>query len=304
MSRRLLVDRRALAALTFPHLAARYPHHARLLLWLRACWLIRREQLHALGWPDPSTRQNRNQGLRRLTVAELVEPIDEQGRVYKLGRRGASVLQAYGLIAPYRTTPRSRAQPGLLIASEFAVALGLALMQHRHVLSMSWSEMPFAGAVVRPDASGMLRYSVRPGPECRRLDLLRPEPSWPPAAGEYTLRLFLEVDRATQFAEKIEERVRSWAAAFQTPAYAELPANTVQLVLWVTAGTWQRVHTIRQIWSEYTGQVAAFTTCYQLRGERDDGPMAPLQAVWSDRDGSGLYGSDLFALALNATVAS
>ncbi|NCC33845.1 MAG: hypothetical protein EOM24_17785, partial [Chloroflexia bacterium] len=146
MNRRLLFDRRALAALTFPQLANRYPHHARLLLWLRACWLLRREQLHALGWPDPSTRQNRNQGLRRLTTAQLIEPIDEQARVFKLGRRGAAVLQTYGFVSPYRATPRPRAQPGLLIAGEFAVALGCALMQHRHIVAMSWSEAPFAGA--------------------------------------------------------------------------------------------------------------------------------------------------------------
>ena len=293
-------DRRALAALSFTQLTTRYPHHARMLLWLRACWLIRREQLQTLGWPQPTTPQNRNQGLRRLTAARLIEAVDDEAQVFKLGRHGATILQHYGLATPYRTNPKSSSRPGLMLAGEFAVALGLELMQHRNILALSWSEQPFAGTIVRPDASAALRSGIRPDTAPSPwVDILKPEASWPLTPHERTIRLFLEVDRVSQFSEKIADRMQSWASATHHLSAASLPPQTVQLVLWITTGTWRRVATLRRLWNDYTHQRALFTTCYQLRGEQEAGVMHPLQAFWSSSDGFRLAGEDLFAFALN-----
>ena len=294
---------RSLAALSFTQLLRRYPHHARMLLWLRSCWLIRREHLHALGWPHPSTRQNRNQGLRRLTAAGLIEPIDRDDQVFKLGRSGATILQNYGLATPYRMTPKPSARPGPLLAGEFAVALGLEVMQHPSILAMSWSEQPFAGSVVRPDASAALHYGIRPDATSDPwVDILKPGMSWPLAPHERTIQLFLEVDRVSQFSTKIEERMRSWAAATRYPSHTQLPSQTVQLVLWITTGTTRRVSTMRRLWNDSTRQRALFTTCDQLRREHEElGAMSPLQASWCTPGGQWITGKELFPFALNQT---
>jgi hypothetical protein len=100
------VDPRSLAAASFADLQRRCPHYARGMLWLRAFWLMKRPSLCAILWPNGTTRQNHNHGLRQLVLHDLIEPNDEQGRVYRLGQRGAALMQAHGIEARYRASRR------------------------------------------------------------------------------------------------------------------------------------------------------------------------------------------------------
>ncbi len=261
------VDPRSLAAASFADLHARCPHYARGMLWLRAFWLMKRTSLCAILWPNGTTRQNRNHGLRQLVLHDLIEPNDEQGRTYRLGQRGAVLMQAHGIEARYRPKPKTRVEPGLLLASEFAVALSYPLMANAHIRGLVWRETPFAGRIARPDASAEMLFSRQAlapvGPNLLASQLTRL-----PAEDEYSIRLFVEIDRTTEFGDRIEERVRAWAEAVRTPLYGRLPERVFSLHLWVTTGTWARARTIQQHWSAYIGQgaPALFTTVYQLRG--------------------------------------
>jgi hypothetical protein len=292
-------DPRSLAALSFRQIGDRYPHYARILIWLWSCWLIRRENLWMIGWPEGTTRQNRNHGLQQLLDHALIEAIDEQHKVFKLGRRGARLLQEAGIPAHYRATPKPRAQPGLLLAGEFAVALGRQLMQHRHIRAMTWLEQPFAGSTVRPDGTAELRYTLAPRADAScNYHILKTQHARGPAQDEYLIKLCIEIDRVTQFADKLEDRIKNWAAALHNRV--EVPEQTSLIVLWITNGTWRRARTIQQLWVRTTGQAALFTTVYQLRHESEDLPMDPLGEIWMDGTGAGVRGYSMFDIALAA----
>jgi hypothetical protein len=269
------------------------------MLWLNAFWLISRPSLCTILWPNGTTRQNRNHGLRQLVLHDLIEANDEQSRAYRLGRRGAVLMQTHGIEARYRRKPKPRVEPGLLLASEFAVTLSRPLMDNPHMRGLMWREAPFAGRIARPDASAELLCSMRAstplGP-----DLLASQLTRLPAEHECGIRLFVEIDRTTEFGDRIEERVRAWAEALRTPLYANLPDRTFSLHLWVTTGTWARARTIQQHWSYYIGAKAPalFTTVYQLRGEVEDQPLDPLGKTWMDLGGYGIRGQDMLTVAL------
>jgi hypothetical protein len=191
----------------------------------------------------------------------------------------------------------------LLLASEFAVALSYPLMHNSHIRGLVWRETPFAGRIARPDASAEMifsRHALEPvGP-----DLLASQLTRPPAEDEYGVRLFVEIDRTTEFGDRIEERVRAWTEALRTPLHANLPARTFSLHLWVTTGTWARARTIQQHWSSYIGPKAPalFTTVYQLRGEVEDQPFDPLGQIWMDLDGNAVRGQRMPSIAMGATA--
>lgn len=281
-------DPRSLGALSWNQLGTRYPHYVRILTWLWACWLIRRQDLITIGWPTGTTRQNYNHGLRQLLTHRFIESIDEQQQVFKLGRHGARLLQEAGIAARYRTTPKPRAQPGLILASEFASALGRQIVAHTQLQDMTWVEQPFAGTTVRPDAVADIRWSAT------RTDLndlqdrvLKTQYGRPLVSDEWRIRLCLEIDRVTQFSDTLQARMHNWAQALH---YTALPPRTSLVVLWVTNGTWQRARTIHQAWSELTAHEAFFTTVYQLRHECEWGQMDPLGEVWMDCVGRGFAG--------------
>jgi hypothetical protein len=292
-------DPRSLAALSFRQMSQRYPHYARILTWLSACRLIRRPDIVAIGWPEGTSRQNRNHGLRQLLDHGQIEAVDRQEQLFKLGRRGARLLQEAGIPAHYRATPRPSAQPGLILAGEFAVALGRQLMWHRHISAMAWREEPFAGSIVRPDGSAEVLYTFRP-----RLDggchhgLLTTQAAWVAMAHTCGITLCLEVDRVTQFASKIEDRVRNWGAALQRRDAGAPPEARPLLVLWLTAGTWRRAHTIQRLWTRQTQHPALFTTVHQLRHKTADAPLDPLGEIWIGCDGAAIRGQDMFTIAL------
>jgi hypothetical protein len=295
MLERKRCDPRALAALTYSQIAARYPRYIRALLWLRACRVIRREDFVRVVWPDLSGRQTHAHGLRQLLRAKLVEAIDEQQRVLKLGIRGARVLNDAWIRSSYRTSPRERVLPGLLLASEFATALGAQLMHMPSVRDLVWIEAPFAGSGVRPDGAATIWCTTMPHANERfNAELLKVQRAEPLGPDERVLEVYLEIDRASQFGDKLEERIRNWAVTLDSPAYAQ-PANRHMIaVLWLTAGTWRRARTIHAAWTAAIRQPALFSTVYQLRGKRETGLMDPLGEMWLDIRGRGMRGWNLF----------
>ena len=131
-------------------------------------------------------------------------------------------------------------------------------------------------------------------------DLLSSQMARLPAEHECGIRIFVEIDRTTEFGDHIEERVRAWAEALRTPLYANLPDRTFSLHLWVTTGTWARAHTIKQHWSYHIGAKAPalFTTVYQLRGSVEDQPLDPLGEIWMNLGGYAVRGQDMFTTVL------
>lgn len=133
-------DARSLAAASFAQLLKRFLHYTRALLWLSVFWVIPRRVLVSLIWPRGTTRQNSSHGLRQLERCKLIEANDEQGTAFRLGQHGAALLQAHGIEARYRQKPKSRVEPSLLLASDFAINLSLPLMDHPQVRGLFWRQ--------------------------------------------------------------------------------------------------------------------------------------------------------------------
>lgn len=290
--KRSVPDPRALESLSFGQLAQRYPHHARALRWLHACRVLSRADFERVVWPQPALRQTRQHGLNRMIQAGLVEAIDEQRAVLQLGRRGASLLTAVGCASLYRQAPGERVLPGLLIASTFATSLGTELLSNPYAQAMCWRSDPFLGQTLRPDGWGTLVWARLPCCSGIYADILQPH--WTPAADEQVASIVLEIDRCSERARALDARFRAWAKALRSPEAVGLPDQHTLVVVWVTTGTWRRVNTLQAAWKHTTVQSAYFTTVYELRGQREAGPMSPLSARWLDRDGHAVVGWRVF----------
>jgi len=287
------IDPRSLAALTYTELAARSPRSRTALLWTRACGVIRRDDLFHVTWPDIPRRQTRAYGLSQMLKADLLQTIDEQQRVLKLGRRGARLLSSAGIHSAYKSTPSERVLPGLLLASEFATALGRQLMEQPHVSDLTWAAEPFAGIQVRPDSVGEILYGVvQRGLKQLNTSILTPELPYLLERGQSVLRVCLEIDRVSQSIDQLTARIENWRTALQSP-YLLVPHQSI-LVAWVTTGTWRRARTIADLWRSRMQQVAFCTTEFELRGRSELRPMSPLDARWMDSRGETVSGRQVF----------
>jgi hypothetical protein len=287
------IDPRSLAALTYTELAARSPRSRTALLWTRACGVIRRDDLFHVTWPDIPRRQTRAYGLSQMLKADLLQTIDEQHRVLKLGRRGARLLSSAGIPSAYKSTPSERVLPGLLLASEFATALGRQFMEQPQVSALTWAAEPFAGIQVRPDSIGKILYTTSPRiNEQLNISILNPELPYALDRSEIVLRVCLEIDRVSQSLDQLTERIENWRAALHSP-YMLVPRQSI-LVVWVTTGTWRRARTIAMLWHSRMQQVAFCTTEFELRGRSELRPMSPLDARWMDSREETVSGKQIF----------
>jgi hypothetical protein len=287
------LDPRSLAALTYTELAARSPRSCAALLWTRACGVIRRDDLFRVIWPDILRRQTRSYGLGQMLKANLLQAIDEQQRVLKLGHRGARLLSNAGIPSVYKSTPSERVLPGLLLASEFATALGRQLMEQPHVSDLVWAAEPFAGTQVRPDSIGEILFTASPRVnEQLNISILKPELPYALDRSETLLRVCLEIDRVSQSLDQLTQRVENWRAALQSP-YLLVPRQSI-VAVWVTTGTWRRARTIGSVWRSRIPQTAFCTTEFEVRGRSDLEPMKPLDATWLDIQGEGISGRCVF----------
>jgi hypothetical protein len=288
------IDPRSLAALTYTELAARSPRSRIALLWTRACGVIRRDDLFRVTWPDILRRQTRHYGLGQMLKADLLQAIDEQQRVLKLGRHGARILKSAGIPSAYKSRPSERVLPGLLLASEFGTALGRRLMEQPHVSKLTWAATPFAGVLVRPDSTGEILYDVvQRDPKQLNISILTPEPPYLLGHNQSVLRLCLEIDRVSQSSEQLTQRIENWRAALQSP-YLFVPHQTTLAVLWVTSGTWRRARTIAELWQSRMLQAAFYTTEFELRERSELHAMNPLDAWWMDNVGETVLGRHIF----------
>jgi hypothetical protein len=288
------LDPRSLAALTYHELAARSPRSCTALLWTRACGVIRRDDLFRVTWPDIERRQTRYYGLGQMLKADLLQAIDEQQRVLKLGRRGVRLLRSVGIPSAYKSRPSERVLPGLLLASEFGTALGRQLMEQPHVSSLTWAAEPFAGIQVRPDSIGQILSDVgQRGPQHLNTTILKAELPYLLQRGQSVLRVCLEIDRVSQSIDQLTARIENWRAALLSP-YIFVPHQTTQAVLWVTTGTWRRARTIVEVWSSRMQQITFCTTEFELRGRSELRPMNPLDALWMDSRGETMSGRQMF----------
>lgn len=269
-------DSRTLAAASYATLLQRYPHYARGLLWCNTFWIVPRPSLLTVLWPTPTTRQNQNHGIRQLVAHRLIEPTDELANAFRLGTHGVRVLNAHGIAARYRHNPALRVANSLLLAGEFASALSHQLMSHAYVSRVSWREEPFVGQGARADAFAYIEYRLDvgkpPGPSVlvRELGLLPPRTE--------RMRVYLEIDRATETLGQLEQRVQNWA---RVPRPPDALGAERTIWLWVTTGNRVRARAIRDIWAQHLRFTAALvTTTHELRGGTDDRPFDPLTTVW------------------------
>jgi hypothetical protein len=280
--------------LTYRDLATRSPRSRTALLWTRACGVIRRDDLFRVTWPDIERRQTRHYGLGQMLKANLLETIDEQQRVLKLGRRGVALLRSAGLPSAYTSRPSERVLPGLLLASEFGTALGRQLMEQPHVSELTWAAEPFAGIQVRPDSVGEILYGeVQRDPKELNIAILTSELPYLLQRDQSVLRVCLEIDRVSQSLDQLIARIENWRAALLSP-YIFVPHQTTQAVVWVTTGTLRRARTIMEVWRSRMQQMAFCTTEFELRGRSELRPMNPLDALWMDSRGETVLGSQVF----------
>jgi hypothetical protein len=286
------IDPRSLAALGYAELAMRSPRCCTALLWTRACGVIQREDLFRVTWPDIQRRQTRHYGLGQMLKADLLQAIDEQQRVLKLGRHGARILKSAGLSSTYKSRPSERVLPGLLLASEFGTALGRRLMEQSRVTALTWASEPFAGRQVRPDSTGEIFYHLVPEVMyALNIAILKPKLPRPLERNQSVLRVCLEIDRVSQSVEQLTQRIENWRAAL---ADLLLPYQTALTVLWVTSGTWRRAQTIADLWHSRIQQTAFCTTEFELREQSELRAMNPLEAWWMDSQGGTQLGQHIF----------
>jgi hypothetical protein len=256
----------------------------RVLCWLNACTLLRRDDLISIAWAGTISRQGVSAALQGWTDDHFIVPIDD-GTAYCLGDTGAGKLIEAGVETPRMNAPPApRVRAGLLLASQFAAGLARDLLPEAGVSHFTWVSTPFSGAGPRPDGCGDLRYSL--GRQSLRgvgsLELLHlAMPDDPPPAGQHSMELILEVDLGTETAEQLEQRARCWGIALRERR-AHLAPRCWPYVLWVTDGGWDRANTIWRAWIAQAACPLFITTAAMLT---IDGALHPWYALWRDEHG-------------------
>jgi len=256
----------------------------RALLWLNACTLLRKNDLYRIAWPPGADRQRKDSALR-LWVEEAIVASIEESDAFRLGAIGAAKLRDAGLDVRFENAdPAYRVRTGLLLAGQFAVALGLDLLEDPNIVHLSWTSTPFSGVVVRPDAVGGVCYQIIPRsahpPSFDVLHLVRPDIT--PTLGQTAMmRILLEIDLRTETDTQLEQRAERWGTAIRDQR-ASLPPNSWPYVVWVTDGGWDRAQTIWRAWMRKAELPFLITTTSALQ---IDGRWRPWQAAWRDEHG-------------------
>ena len=256
----------------------------RVLLWLNACRLLRRDDLISIAWTSPISRQWISAALQGWTDDSFIVAIDD-GTAYTLGDTGAVKLIEAGVeTSCVEATPAPRVRAGLLLASQFAVSLAHDLLLETGVSHFTWVSTPFSGAGPRPDGCGGLRYSLARQSlrEVGSLDLLHlTMPDDPPPAGQRSMELLLEVDLGTETAEQLQQRAKRWATALRDQR-AHMAPRCWPYVLWVTSGGWDRANTIWRAWLANAACPLFITTVAMLT---INSALHPWYALWRDEHG-------------------
>jgi hypothetical protein len=256
----------------------------RVLRWLNACTLLRRDDLISIAWTSPISRQWMSTALQGWTDDHFIVPIDD-GTAYGLGDTGTGKLIEAGIVTPrVQVSPAPRVRAGLLLASQFAAGLARDLLPEAGVTHLTWASMPFSGAGPRPDSYGAVRYSIERESlrDVGSLDLLHlATPDAPPLLGQRSMDLILEVDLGTESAEQLAQRARRWGMALRDQR-AQVAPGCWPYVLWVTDGGWDRANTIWRAWIAQAACPLFITTVSMLT---IDGALHPWYALWRDEHG-------------------
>jgi hypothetical protein len=266
----------------------------RSLRWLNACRLIRRDDLIRLGWPDlsaaeggPTSRQRISQALQDWIDDHFITPTAD-GAAFMLGSIGALKLEEVGVTVHVpQEELAARVQPGLLLASEFAIALGLDLLLEPGVTHFTWVARAFSGAGPRADGYGGVWYqrNRQPPPDVSRRDLLDLALPTDDLGAQQLAWLLLEVDMGTETPAQLEERAARWGRKLREQ-YPRMPPGNWPYVLWVTTGDRDRMQAIWRAWLTAAMCPLLITTVAMLRlGDA----LHPWRGLWRDEHGRPRY---------------
>lgn len=256
----------------------------RALIWLNACQLLSRDDLIRIAWPGSVSRQRATRSLRDWVADGFIVPLDDC-TVFMLGPTGAMKLLDAGIAMQLATEPPApRVRPGIVLAGQIAVALGLDLCSDARIGGFTWMSAPFSGEGPRADGRGAILYSIdrRPLRDPTTLDILTLTlPTTAPTRGHFLAWLILEVDLGTETSAQLEVRAERWGEALPQQC-AQMPPGCWPYVLWVTSGGWDRANTIWCAWITRAACPLFITTVTALRiGEA----LHPWQAIWRDEHG-------------------
>jgi hypothetical protein len=256
----------------------------RALLWLNACQLLSRDDLIRIAWPTAISRQRTSQSLQGWVEDGFIVPIDNTS-AFMLGPVGAMKLLDNGVAAQIAVDPPApRVLPGLLLASQIAVALGFDLLSEASIGGFSWASTPFSGDGPRADGHGALFYSLDRHPlrDCAALDILNLAlPTSTPPRRHFLAWLILEVDLGTETAAQLEARAERWGEVLHQQC-AQMTPGCWPYVLWVSSGGWERANTIWRAWIARAACPLFITTVAAMTVEQ---ALHPWHTVWRDEHG-------------------
>lgn len=252
--------RRGRSPTTLAELMRRSPADSRIVRWLGGCRLLRRSDLVALAWPETMHPSTWRRGLRRLADAQLIEAVDSHGGVYQIGRAGAILLRQAGQPVTYHRAPMAPCWSGLLLTSAVGVALACDLRVSPEPRTVDWRMHPFSGAILRPDAVGRITATN--------------------ADDRPPVTVALEVDHVHEFGAALERRMQAWSAGLREPSAVGLPIGEPLVVLWLTVGTRQRIHTLRTAWERTVDYPAWFTNLDAVRVDAQPASLGTPNDSW------------------------
>src|SRR5205085_1274267 len=106
------------------------------------------------------SRQWISKSLQGWIADGFIVPLDSNA-VFMLGSTGAMKLLDAGIATQIVADPPApRVRPGIVLASQIAVALGLDLLSEASIGGFTWMSTPFSGEGPRADGNGGLFYSL------------------------------------------------------------------------------------------------------------------------------------------------
>ncbi|MEI8305570.1 MAG: hypothetical protein WCF99_00765 [Chloroflexales bacterium] len=247
---------------------AKLGERTRLMLQrLNDCILLREDDLCALVWPDPVSRQARAERFARWQADQYLQTVpDAAGPCYQLGRLGARLLREAGFprVAPVRPVAE-RVRPGLLLANRFGVALSQDIRDELGIGGMGWAIRPFSGSDARGDGLAAICYDLDGLPASRmRPDAYAPEclgAAYVPPPGSGVMRLVVEIDSGSEDARQLAQRARNWRARWDQTVW---PPATHTIFLWITDKGFARLEAIWSAWTQHALLPAFFTNVETL----------------------------------------
>lgn len=263
----------------------------RVVRWLDRVAVLTRAHVRFIGWPDGIADDLFRKTLARwcdqrvLTVTQRTSTgVREQFALGHVGR--ARLRQVYGGVGRARPLP-SHARIGNegWIATRLLLGLLADVRTDLAVDAVRWHAPRRAGPAPRPDGVITLAYHIDRFPLRSAADdhaLLLLDRAMPRRTmSVMSMRLFLEIDRGTEFSQALRARIAGWEQVAAELAERRA-AHSWARVAWITSGGERRAANLRAIWAAETALPVLITTLDAL--ERA-GTLHPWSAHWWDEAG-------------------